>query len=146
MSSVIRPIVLCLFRRDQRILVNEARDTVRQLSYCRPLGGGIEFGESSADALVREIREELNAEVVNLRLLGTLENIFVNNGVPGHEIVLIYDGEFADASLYDQPWLPGVESNGVAFQAHWRSLEDFSAQLPLYPDGLAALLRSTSQT
>lgn len=146
MSSVIRPIVLCLFSRDQRILINEAQDTARQLSYCRPLGGGIEFGENSVDALVREIREELNAEAVNLRLLGTLENIFVNNGVPGHEIVLIYDGEFADASLYEQPWLPGVESNGVAFQAQWRSLDDFSAELPLYPVGLAALLRSTNRT
>lgn len=137
---MIRPIALCLFRQGDRLLVNEARDTLKQQNYCRPLGGGIEFGETSAAAVAREIREELDVEVVNLRLLGTLENIFVNNGVPGHEIVLVYDGEFADAALYEQPFLPGVESNGVAFQAQWRSLDSFGADLPLYPNGLLALL------
>ncbi|CAD5108385.1 NUDIX hydrolase [Zestomonas carbonaria] len=141
MPNQIRAKVLCLFRQGDRILVNQAHDTVKRQDYCRPLGGGIEFGETSTEALVREVREELSAEVINLRQVGTLENLFIYNGTPGHEIVVIYDGEFADASLYDEPFLSGVESNGERFQAQWRSLDSFSEALPLYPNGLLALLR-----
>jgi ADP-ribose pyrophosphatase YjhB (NUDIX family) len=74
-TTRIRPIAVCLFRHDNRILVSEGFDTVKQDYYYRPLGGGIEYGEMSSDALVREIREELDAEIENVRLLGVLENI-----------------------------------------------------------------------
>lgn len=36
-------------------------------TYYRPLGGTIEFGERSADTVVREFREELGAEVTVVR-------------------------------------------------------------------------------
>ena len=66
--------------RDGRILVGHAYDAVKQDHYCRPLGGGIEFGERGADAIVREIREELGAEIEDVRRLGTLENLFTGGG------------------------------------------------------------------
>lgn len=62
--------MLCLFRQGDRILVNQAHGALKRQDYCRPLGGGLEFGKASAEALVREIREALGAEVVNLRKLG----------------------------------------------------------------------------
>ena len=144
-SALIRPLALCLLRRSGSILVNEAHDHVKNERFCRPIGGGIEFGESSADAAVREIREELNAEVTNLQFVGTLENLFTYNGSPGHEIVLIYDGEFLDRSLYQREFIPGVESNGDSFRAYWRGIDSFSSALPLYPHGLLELLRSGGQ-
>jgi 8-oxo-dGTP pyrophosphatase MutT (NUDIX family) len=126
-----------------RILVNEARDEVKGLTFCRPLGGGIEFGETAAAAVVREIREELGATVLNLRYIGTLENIFTYLGEPGHEIVLVFDGEFEDASLYEREFLEGRESDGELFKAVWRELSSFSATAPLVPEGLAKLLRES---
>lgn len=141
-SNCIRPLALCLFRHEGRILVNEAHDAAKDQRFCRPIGGGIEFGETSIAAIVREIREELNAEIVNLRLIGTLENIFTYNGLRGHEIVLVYDGEFADRSLYERPSIPGIESNGHPFWAEWRNIESFTAELPVYPHGLQEMLRS----
>jgi ADP-ribose pyrophosphatase YjhB (NUDIX family) len=72
----IRPIVLCLFRDGDRILVSEAYDSAKGDYYCRPLGGGIEFGEHSRDAMLREIQEEIGAEVESLELIGVLESIF----------------------------------------------------------------------
>ncbi|WP_107330446.1 NUDIX hydrolase [Metapseudomonas otitidis] len=140
MSNRIRAVALCLLRQGNRILVNEAHDPVKQQTFCRPLGGGIEFGETSAQAVAREIREELGAEVKALRLLGTLENLFVYNGKPGHELVIIYDGEFADPTLYSTTHLSVVESDGATFTATWRSLDEFGPELPLYPEGLAELL------
>jgi 8-oxo-dGTP pyrophosphatase MutT (NUDIX family) len=132
----IRPLAICLFRHAGRILVNEAHDPVKGLTFCRPLGGGIEFGETGAAAVQREILEELGAEIRGVRFLGALENLFTYLGEPGHEIVLVYDAEFVDASLYTRASLPGQESDGTPFTATWRELSAFSAALPLVPQGL----------
>ncbi|MGH8673257.1 MAG: NUDIX hydrolase, partial [Burkholderiales bacterium] len=115
----------------------------RQTFY-RPVGGGIHFGESSSAAVHREVREEIGADISELRYIGTLENIFTHDGAAGHEIVQVYDGRFVNASLYSLASLPGVESNGQPFRAIWKPLDTFTAERPLYPDGLLELLRSAS--
>ena len=140
----VRPIALCVFSYRGRILVSESHDSLKSQHFYRPVGGGIQFGESSATAVTREVREELKAEVVNLRLIGTLENIFSYNGVPGHEIVMVYDGKFSDGSLYELASIPGVESNGALFVAKWHNLNEFSSQMPLYPSGLLEMLKTSA--
>ena len=140
----IRPLALCLFRQGGRILVGSAYDTVKEDHYCRPLGGGIEFGERGAEAIVREIREELGAEIEGVRWLGTLENLFTCEGEPGHEIVLIYDAVFVDRSVYDRVVLHGHEEDAKveAFTAEWKTLDELAAgSVRLVPEGLAAFLR-----
>jgi 8-oxo-dGTP pyrophosphatase MutT (NUDIX family) len=141
-SGKIRPIVLCLFRHRDRILVSRDYDSVKMDYYYRPLGGGIEFGETSRDAIIREIREELGAEIENVTWLGMLENIFTLEGAPGHEIVLIYDATFVDRSLYEQDHLIGHEHEiGSSFVAEWRSLDDLQrGPARLVPEGLATLI------
>ncbi|MDX3188851.1 hypothetical protein PV458_10640 [Streptomyces sp. MN03-5084-2B] len=54
----IRPIVLAVLRRGDALLVFEAHDDVKGETFCRPLGGGIEFGERSIDALKREFLDD----------------------------------------------------------------------------------------
>ena len=137
----IRPLAICIFEHDGRILVTESVDSIKQQTFYRPLGGGIDFGESSADAVIREVREEIGAEVANLRYIGTLENIFTYHGVPGHEIVQVFDGRLVNESIYKMILVPGVESDGTPFGAIWKSLDAFSDDRPLYPHGLLELLR-----
>lgn len=140
-SGQVRPLVVCVFRHGDNILVAEGYDSVKREVFYRPLGGTIEFEERSQDALARELREELGAEVSNLRYLGTFENIFTYDGKPGHEIVLVYDGLFADRSMYARAELKGREHDGTTFKVVWKSLAEFRAGAArLYPDGLLALL------
>ena len=85
----IRAIVICVFTKNDTILVCEGYDELKQEYYYRPIGGGIEFGETSKEALIREVQEEINAKIEHVKYLGTIENIFTYNGMPGHEMVSV---------------------------------------------------------
>ena len=138
----IRPISICLFRNGNKILVSTSFDSIKQDYFCRPLGGGIEFGESSQEAMRREIREELALEVENLKLIEVIENIFIYEGTQGHEVVFVYDAEFVDKSWYDKEVLTYYESSiTTKFTASWLSLADMKHQnIRLVPEGLTSLL------
>ncbi|MCS6992213.1 MAG: NUDIX hydrolase [Anaerolineales bacterium] len=139
----IRVIAICVFRNGNKILAFEGYDVVKQQTYYRPLGGRVEFGEYSDQAIAREIREEINAEVTDLCYLGTLENIFIYEGQKGHEIVQVYDGRFVDESLYDKNVIFSVEKTSP-FRAVWLDLDKTGpGSPPLYPPGLLELLEET---
>jgi 8-oxo-dGTP pyrophosphatase MutT (NUDIX family) len=139
----IRPLAICVFRHNDRILVAEGYDPVKKQPFYRPLGGGIEFGEYSEQTIQRELFEEIGAEVCDLKYLGALENVFVFNGTPGHEIVQVYDGSLKDAGLYEQTVIAGREVDiEDTFQAVWKHIHEFGeGKSTLYPTGLLEMLR-----
>ena len=139
----IRAIAICVFRHGDRILVHEEMDSVKGSAFARPLGGGIDFGETSREAVIREVQEELGVEMTDARLLGIVENIFELEGKPGHEIVFVFDGRLVDESLYDRESLDGVEGKRK-FKAVWRTLEELDAGATrLVPPELWELLEET---
>ena len=141
-SGHIRPIAICIFRREDQILVAEWRDPGEDHNFYRPLGGAIEFGEHSQRTVERELMEEFGAEVADLRYLATLENIFVHNGQQGHEIVLLYEGNLVDRAHFEVAAIDGRDDGDVALRAVWKRLDAFGPSAPLYPDGLLELLKA----
>lgn len=132
---------MCVFRHQNKILLTEGYDPTKDEHYMIPLGGGIEFGETSEQAAIREVLEEVGAETYGLQLLGVLENLFVFDGTPGHEIVFIYEAKFVDENLYQKPELDGFESNGVKINVRWFDqavLKDNAVKI--YPHGIVDLL------
>jgi 8-oxo-dGTP pyrophosphatase MutT (NUDIX family) len=140
MSKHVRPLAICVFSHQDRILVSESYDPVKSQYFYRPLGGRIEFGEYAVDTLHREIQEEIGAQIAKLRYLGTLENIFTYAGKPGHEIILVYDGELVDRSFYEKSEFQGFEADNYTgeFKCLW--IKRNQTDIPVYPDGLMALL------
>ena len=136
----IRTIAIALIRRDDRVLMAEGFDAIKQTSFYRALGGGVEFGESSWIGLVREFQEELSTEIVNPKYLGCLENIFECYGNPGHEVVFVYECEFSDRSLYEPDELVFVEGDRKSL-AKWVKISDLrSGDMWLVPEAFATYL------
>jgi ADP-ribose pyrophosphatase YjhB (NUDIX family) len=140
----IRVLALAIIWRGDELLLMKGHDPTKRQTFYRPLGGGVEFGERARDAVIREFAEELGAELVNIRALGTLENIFTFDGVPGHEIILLLEAEFADNTLYARDDLVIIEPN-ARLPTAWKRLADLTAETPLYPDGLRNLLARRSR-
>ena len=135
----IRPQALAAVRNGSRVLVQDY--AAGGGPGYRPLGGAVDRGERAEDAVVREIQDELGAEIQNVRLLGVLENIFSKNHADWHEIVFMFEAEFVDASLEAAERLVGMEADGDRIEAIWIDVSK-PPDLPLYPDGLLELLRA----
>ena len=144
----VRAIALGIFRHGDSIFVTKGYDPVKNQVFYRPLGGTIEYGERGADTVARELKEEIGAEVRDVRYLGTSENIFVYAGETGHEIVLLYEGRFADPAWYGRDIEIGLErsKNPPLMQGMWVRLDDFGVDTPLYPDGLLELVRGALES
>jgi ADP-ribose pyrophosphatase YjhB (NUDIX family) len=136
-----RPIVICLFRHNGKILGCEGTDTVKNETFYRPAGGMIEFQEKAENALRREIKEETGEDITNIKYLTTIENIFTYEGKSGHEIILIFDAEFVNKNLYEEEAIKISESNDVWCYAYWKNPDEFGeGKLRLYPDNLKQVI------
>jgi 8-oxo-dGTP pyrophosphatase MutT (NUDIX family) len=140
--GVVRPIAIAVLRRGASILVSEGRDRTKRETFYRPLGGGIEFGETAEEALRRELREELGVELGAIRLLGVLENLFRFQGSAGHEIVFVFDAVVADPGFYSTDPPPVVLDEGS--RVSWEPVTRFvDGSARLYPHGMESFLRTS---
>ena len=122
-SHQIRLLALGLIRNGDRTFLAQGYDPVKQQTFYRALGGGVDFGETSYDALKREFQEELQAELTNIQYLGCIENIFIYNGQPGHEIIQLYQCDFADPIFYQLDYAEFVEGEDKK-TAFWMHIEE----------------------
>lgn len=133
----IRPIVLGIIIRDGKLLVGEGFDTVKKQIFYRCLGGGIEFLEKSSDALKRELKEEIHADITVKDFLGTSENIFTYQGKKAHEIVFYYS-----ATISDEDYKPEYSIiDNTNHIAKWIDINDFkNGNKILYPEEILQYL------
>ena len=140
----IRPLALALVRRGDEILVERGRDEATEESFFRLLGGTIEFGELGADAIRREIQEELATEIEAAALVATIENRFTWEGSVRHEIILVYECTLSDGRLYSlDEWEAHEETPNarITHRVVWKPVESFGPGLDtLYPTELVTSL------
>lgn len=131
--AVIRAKALCVLVYQGRILLVVYHDAAKDESFYRLPGGTVEPGERTADAVRREIHEELGSGLHGLRLLTVHENLFTFNDQPAHEIVFVYTAELERRELFTQENISVVES-ARTYQALWVPLaEALHGPMPLYP-------------
>jgi ADP-ribose pyrophosphatase YjhB (NUDIX family) len=99
-----------IFRDGKILLVRRAREPAKGV-YTFP-GGRVEFGESLAEALTREIREETGLVIEIVGLIGTREALPPRTGGYGHFVILPFAARWIanDVALNDElddaKWLP----------------------------------------
>lgn len=131
---------ICVILRDNKeVLVGMGYDEIKKEHFGRMIGGGMNFGETGEDAVRREIKEELNSELENLKFIKVLENIFIYNGNHGQQIVFLFKGDLKDKSLYKKEKIPVIDTK--PFDAVWLPLQDvIDGKVKLYPEFDLSLL------
>ena len=138
----IRPVALAVVRRDDEVLLARHYDPGADYEFYRPIGGGIEFGEHSRDAVVREFEEELDVTLTNVSYLETLENVFTFDDTEGHEIWRLYEADFEESWPYERDSFTAHEPElDEEFEVEWKHPDDFAAGGEVvYPEKLPELL------
>nr|WP_318540052.1 NUDIX hydrolase [Terribacillus saccharophilus] len=85
------------------------------------IGGRIQLGEDSAQAVEREFQEELDIPVKAERLLCSVENFFTYKGRPYHEYSFIYVVQDVENRLHGTEEV--ISPEGGEFHYEWISLE-----------------------
>lgn len=136
----IRAIAVGLVVRDGHVLLESYPATDRHGEFLRAPGGGIEFGETAARAVVREFAEELAAEFDDAVLLAVTENIFDSDSGRGHEIMHVFRG--SSPQLWALPAGERLPVRDSHTTVGWYQITALSAAdaLPVYPVGILDLL------
>jgi 8-oxo-dGTP pyrophosphatase MutT (NUDIX family) len=142
----LRAIAIAVIRRprDGALLVLDGNDPATGERFFRPLGGGIEFGEKAVETVLRELREEVGAEIADVQQIGLIENLFVLDAKPHHELVVVCTARLVDESLFERDEFE-MNENGQVGCALWVRIEDCRSSSkpdapPMYPEGLIQLL------
>lgn len=134
----IRPIVLGLAIKNGKILVSEGYDKVKDQTFYRCLGGGIEFLEKSDEALKREFVEELGIEITTKDFLGISENIFTFEGKEAHELVFFYSIDINNSDYKDEYTILDMRKDNIA---KWIDIQDFKSKKQIiYPQEILKFL------
>ncbi len=139
--QAIRAVALGTPLRDGKILASAVPTDDGTTKGWRPLGGGIEFGETAEAAVLREFTEELNATACITERLGVMENLYHHEGDMGHEVVFVFALQLSDPGLAAADSFV-MEDNGFRNHTAWIPLADFRTRTKtLLPDGLLPLLQ-----
>lgn len=119
---------------DDKILVISGYDYNKKENFYRLIGGGIEFGETGSEALKREVKEEINVEIKNIKYLGLIENIFNYESKERHELALVYRADFKDNAIYKIKEIKILDSRHPQ-KAYWLNKKEV-LKMKFYPERL----------
>ncbi|MDD4557087.1 MAG: NUDIX domain-containing protein [Alphaproteobacteria bacterium] len=131
MTGKLRPIAVALLKCGSKLLAMKGYDKVKDEVFYRLLGGGIEFGETSAETIKREFMEELGLDVEVQERLDVEENLFTFEGKLGHEIVFLYNAKFKDEALYEKTDFEFLEEGATIETVGWVEISD---DVLIYPE------------
>ncbi|MCL2498652.1 MAG: NUDIX hydrolase [Symbiobacteriaceae bacterium] len=125
--------------QDNAILLQRTSD---DSGYAVP-GGHAELGETNAETLVREYKEEIGVDITVGALKWVAEIHFAWQGTPCHQICLYYEVFPQDlAQIPLEGTFTGTEEDGVRRSDiifSWIPLANLH-QLKVYPENMAALM------
>ncbi len=139
MEEQIKNKAMCLIVDDGYVLVGDGRSiksNVRPVmsgNFYRVLGGHLEGNETGEEAVRRELREEAEIEIDNLKFLEVVDNKFTYEGEENHEIISLFIGEPGTKNMTKGKIIHRVEDT-YEFDILWVPIKDIlDGDRPLYP-------------
>jgi len=134
-KQAVRVVAIGLLRFEDRLLVAEVRNDDGSVKGWRPLGGGVEFGETSEQTLRREFLEETGFAIEIAGPPTVIENLYEHEGHTGHEIIFVYEITTSDPKAVERDRFV-INENSQDVWVEWVAVERFAAGERLLPDGL----------
>ena len=97
-------------------------------------GGHVEYNEGVKNAILRELKEEINGEVKIGQFIGVIEHSFDHNGQPYYELNLIFSGSLLN---YTFPQIPEALASHLKF--YWQPVEKLR-EANLLPSPLVTII------
>jgi len=128
-----------LLRDNKLLLQKPTNDTAHAIP-----GGHVELGETNAETLIREFKEEIGADITVGDLKWVWENFFPWGNKPCHQICLYYD-----VTLKDETQIPlngvfvgdeRIEGRDFKIEFHWTPVEALN-QIEVYPTNIADFIK-----
>lgn len=137
------------FYRAAAVAIHDGHVLLHQIDenhYWTLPGGRVEFGETSSETLIREMREELGQDIHVDRLLWTVESFLMEGAKRLHAIGHYYAISFPPPSRFHLDRLPFTTRDGPSRLAFaWHALGALDT-LEVYPPFLRTGLRALPVT
>ena len=111
--------VSAIFRNGNKILLHHDLSSIQ---YTIP-GGRVKEGETTSEAIKREITEEMGQDIKIVKSVSFMENLFSMDGKRYHEILVTYELEFLDKSMYKKQKINTIEK-GKDLEFIWFDIKD----------------------
>ncbi|MEK4512096.1 NUDIX domain-containing protein [Paenibacillus anaericanus] len=103
-------------------------------------GGTVEFGETTLEAITRELIEEFDLAITIGSLVVINENLIIIDGKEIHNCTLLYKCKLQTGSNFVDPrWHNEIEG----IKLTWKTIEELQLK-PLYADGILNVLKNMS--
>ena len=104
------------------------------------IGGRVEIGESSANTIKREIKEELGKDIEITGYISTIENFFEMKGSKYHEIMFVHKIEFINEEDKKIEYtMKNIEGKDY-LEYEWIELEKLD-EFPLLPEIIKEVIK-----
>ncbi len=125
-----------IIKQNEKFLVMRVNKT----DYYHIPGGHIEIGETSKDAVIREINEEIGCEVKNTTLFAIQENFWLRNGKNCHGIEFYYIVEPKDQmEQIDYERIENDKGEDKLLEFKWVTVDELK-NIDLKPSNIKELL------
>lgn len=108
------------------------------------VGGRVSFGESTEEALVREVKEELNIDIKTYRPLWVNECFFIDQGTRFHEIGMYYLVSLDNTNFNHYEANFTTKENTKINYYEWLDINDIE-NIPLYPEFIKTKIKNTDK-
>jgi ADP-ribose pyrophosphatase YjhB (NUDIX family) len=121
------------------LLVGEDIDPGSDEVYYRPLGGHVESGSSPQQAVERELREEIGADLCEVEYVTSVDSHFTLAGTSRSERVHVFRAALCTPDQFKGPEIALLGSGPR--RVLWKPLQDFKdGRADLFPIALRSLL------